>query len=570
MKKILCFAVVALATGFGMHARAAVTNASFNSWSFETLPVSTVIPSTEDPTVLPGPYGSWSADTNGENVAYITNETWGATPGFGFPIAGGTADHTNALYFNGSVTNHFSSSLLNGLRFTTEFLLKPGQLENLSLLDSVDPNARLAFYFNTASNFVLLHGVMGAWTTSDVATVAYETNAWLRISIDQDYAMENENNGSFMFSVSINGTGVTHAVNGSTRLNDSGGYEPGGADPKWFEMKSKGTAGNFGMNGLVGMGAGMVDDVVVSAPAGAAVTNVNATSAGNGTITPSGTVSITDGTPQAFTLTSVSGYYVSGLTLDATQINTNLSESVTSVVWSVDYAQVAAYGTNLTALFSEKSKTNVTASSINVAYGSVTPSGTVAITNGVARTFALSSEAGCYVSGLKLNTTTIYTNLVQTVTAQNYDVAYAQVVAYGDNVVALFEPKSGTTAEWLSNVFVIGPGGDYATFAIAATNDWDQDGFNNVQESIAGTAPKDSNDFLRVSAIVVNAGEVAVSFKGSALGTTNHYELKGADVVNGSYTNVSTRAKVSGDLSVTNATGEQKKFYKVVVPYSGE
>jgi hypothetical protein len=246
MKKSLWIAAAAMAVGYGMSAHA-VSNAVFGAWSFETLAPGVVIPASSD-TPLADPYGTWSADTN-NGVAYITN----ATPAnVGFPIAG---THDKSLYFDGSVTNHFDINALDGLRFVTDFLLKPGQLEDLSLLNQVDDSARLAFYFDTNGFFNLKYGgAIALWATSTFAVV-YDSNAWVRITIDQDYAAY-PNDGQPGFQIALNGTNVSSAA-GYTRTGNA--FSPSGT---WFEVHSGSTGGKFGMNALVGMGIGMLDDVV--------------------------------------------------------------------------------------------------------------------------------------------------------------------------------------------------------------------------------------------------------------------------------------------------------------------
>lgn len=473
MKKSLWIAAAAMAVGYGMSAHA-VTNAVTGAWSFEDIAAGTAIPSATD-TALPEPYGTWSADTN-NGVAYITNES---PSGVSYPIAG---THDKSLYFDGGVTNHFDTSAEAVKRFNTDFLLKPGQLEDLSLLNSVDNGARLAFYFDTNGWLNLLHGdSVGNWQTSTVSTVQYASNAWVRVTIDQDYdaLIEGYLPG---FSIYVNGTNVTH-TDGYTRDGDN--FTSGGG--AWFIMKN----GNpTGIRALVGMGIGMLDDVVNSVYSSTGPTDIE-----------------------------------------------------------------------------------VLASTFSAAYGSISPAGTQTIVDGTPKTFTLTVAEGvaAYVLGLKVGETTLFSNADQSVRTQSWDVTYANATALGTNVVALFAAKSGSSADWLDNAFTIGEGGDYATFAEAAAADADGDGFTNMQEAICGTDPEDAASYLKIDNITINAlGNVVVTFQGSAAGANSDYHLYAADTVDGTYASIATEGKDAGTQEIVVTPSTVKKFYKVVVPYTGE
>jgi hypothetical protein len=348
--------VVALTVGLAVTSQAQVTNAGFGTWTFEELSIGTKLLGASDPghPIAPG-YGSWSADTN-NGVAYITNSTVG-NPGFGMPSEGSS---TKALYFDGSVTNHIDATNHNiqDKAFFVDFVLLPGQLEDNSLLASLDSNSRLAFFWDTNGYFNLLHGENGNWVTSRWTDVQYDSNSWVRVTIFQDYTTEGAHyDGDSMFKVWVNGTNLSH-VNGYTRLGDNDYTQDG----PWFKMKSSSMPGNvYGMNALVGMGVGTLDDVVITDedPFGGPVQIEVVAASQNlayGTITPSGAQLIVQGSPQNFLLETVPGVdlYVAGLQVGSTQVYTNNNTAVTAQQWSVSYEQATAYGTNVTALFAVK------------------------------------------------------------------------------------------------------------------------------------------------------------------------------------------------------------------------
>ncbi len=347
--------VAAAAMGVAISAQSQVTNAGFGVWTFEEIALGTSLLGAGDSghPVAPG-YGSWSADTN-NGVAYITNSTVG-NPGFGMPSE--TGGSTKAVYFDGSVTNHINAqdSNIEDQAFFVDFVLLPGQLEDTSLLASVDPNSRLAFFFDTNGYFNLLHGEGGNWVTSKWTDVTYDSNSWVRVTILQDYTVLGaHNDGDSMFKVWVNATNLSHA-NGYTRVGVNNYTEDG----PWFKMKSSSQPDNiFGMNALVGMGIGTLDDVVITDedPYGGGPAQLEVVAASQnlayGSITPSGAVVIVSGSPQNFLLETTPGVdvYVSGLLVGSTQIYTNTTQTVTAQTWSVSYEQAAQYGTNVTALF---------------------------------------------------------------------------------------------------------------------------------------------------------------------------------------------------------------------------
>jgi hypothetical protein len=481
MKKILWIATAALAMGCVMNTYA-VSNATFGVWSFEQLSAGTVIPGANGTELATQPYGSWSAATNDENIAYVTNVDLSGVSTSLFPIATGT--HTNALYFSGAVTNNFDTSLLSGRRYKTEFLLKAGQLEDLGLLSQVSTDARLAFYFDTGSNFVLMcNNGAGAWTNLTFTSVKYNSNEWVRISIEQDdgYLPNDADSG---FSIALNGASISHEI-AMTRVGDV--FSPGNGTGTWF-VAMNAPAGMFGMKALAGLGIGLIDDVVTT-----------------------------------------------------------------------EYTAPASL--------------IVFARSFNSAYGAISPAGSVTIVQGVPQTFTLTVNGGvaAFVSGLDVEGTQTKTNTDDLVVSQPWDVTYEQIQVLGTNVTALFTAKAGTSAKWITDNFEIGGTNLYQTFADAEADDYDGDGFNNKAESIVGTDPKDPQSYLKITNITVNAaGEIVVSFQGSAAGTTNPYQLYAADLVNGSYASAGSTNKGAGEISINVAPSSAKKFYKIRVPYAGE
>lgn len=476
--------VVALAVGLAATGQAQVTNAGFGVWTFEGIDIGTSLLGAGDAghPIAPG-YGSWSADTN-NGVAYITNSTVG-NPGFGMPSEG--SNSTKALYFDGSVTNHINPADANieEKAFFVDFVLLPSQLEDASLLSSIDNDeVNIAFFWDTNGYFNLIHGnSLAYFVTSQWTDVQYDSNSWVRVTILQDWREEAMIENYSVFKIWVNGTNLSHANGYTTGANNT--YTTNGP---WFVMPNS-TSEPYGMRGLVGMGVGTIDDVV-----------------------------ITDQNP---------------------------------------------YGGPV--------QIEVIAASENLAYGTITPTGAVMIVQGSPQNFLLETVPGVdvYVTGLKLNSTQIYTNTDTAVTAQQWSVSYEQAVAYGTNVTALFAVKPGTPAQWITGSFTIGPGGNYLTFAEAFADDADGDDYSNLQEAIAGTNPTNAASYLKIDAITIDDdGNVIVTFEGSDDGASVDYEIHAADTVDGTYTNIVEVPKSAGTKNVAIDPGAApKKFYKVVIPY---
>lgn len=354
MKKNLWITAVAMAVGIGMSAQA--DDAGLGQWSFEELAPGTRIPSRSSPISSPTGYGSWSADTNtgtASGTAIITNST---APSGVLPISGAT--HTNALYFDGSVTNHFVISTPK--RFFTDFLLKPGVLENANQASAVTASSQLGFYFNSESNFVLLHGERGtANIIATTNTAIKASNAWYRITVEADYnAAGYETMEKSAFQIYINGVLFQHEL-GYLRTGDT--FNPAGVG-SWFP-----TINNSGasMTALVGIGVGLLDDVVTATTVdfGVSISEIgilaSTFNAAYGSLSPSGYQTITSGTPRVFTvMVATNMCYVTALTTNGVEVYGNANSSIVSTQWNISYEQVLVGGTNFVAMFAAKSGTS--------------------------------------------------------------------------------------------------------------------------------------------------------------------------------------------------------------------
>ncbi len=327
MKKSLWIAAVAMAMGLSAHADQAV----YSTWNFEDGTIGAALPAVG--------YTSWTSN----GVAYV--QSGGASGG-------------KSLYFEGVVTNQFNATTLNSKWYKMDFFMKPTRLESLELLDSVDATARMAFYFDVNSNFNLMHGKDGgAWTTSKWTGVFYDTNSWVRIAIEQDCAATVGTPAYSAFTVAINGTNLTSALAYTRTSTNNTGFTGPASGGRWFMVRT--STGGAGMSALVAMGAGMLDDVVntdqLIIPVKAASVNTAL-----GTITPVDGSSVTNTLPNTYTLTIPAGVaaYVTGLKVDSTQVYGNSDTNTPTKDWTLSYAQIHVYGTNVVALFEARPDTS--------------------------------------------------------------------------------------------------------------------------------------------------------------------------------------------------------------------
>ena len=123
---------------------------------------------------------------------------------------------------------------------------------------------------------------------------------------------------------------------------------------------------------------------------GAAAHTITASAGLGGAITPSGTVSVAHGASQTFTITPITGYQISNLTVDGTSVG---------VVSSYTFENVTAEH-SISATFSTKSYT-ITASAGTG--GSISPVGSISIPHNGEQTFTINPSTGYSIANVKVD-----------------------------------------------------------------------------------------------------------------------------------------------------------------------
>ncbi|MBI5016656.1 MAG: hypothetical protein HZB55_14350 [Deltaproteobacteria bacterium] len=117
---------------------------------------------------------------------------------------------------------------------------------------------------------------------------------------------------------------------------------------------------------------------------------VTASAGANGSISPSGSVTVNRGASQSFTITPAAGYHVAGVAVDGASVG---------AVTSYTLSNVTANHT-ISATFAVDTYT-VTASA--GANGSISPSGAVTVNRGASQSFTITPATGYQVDDVKVN-----------------------------------------------------------------------------------------------------------------------------------------------------------------------
>jgi hypothetical protein len=112
---------------------------------------------------------------------------------------------------------------------------------------------------------------------------------------------------------------------------------------------------------------------------------ITASAGANGSISPSGTVSVASGAAQIFSIIPSAGYHVATVTVDGSSVG---------AVTSYPFSNVTANHT-IAATFAVNTWTITASAGAN---GSISPSGTVSVANGAAQTFSIIPSAGYHVA----------------------------------------------------------------------------------------------------------------------------------------------------------------------------
>ncbi|MCP4713243.1 MAG: hypothetical protein GY869_31820, partial [Planctomycetes bacterium] len=155
----------------------------------------------------------------------------------------------------------------------------------------------------------------------------------------------------------------------------------------------------------------------------------------NGSIAPSGPVSVADGGAITFTITPDNGYQIADAKKDGVIIPT---EDIDSVNGCTNYSITAFDNHSIEASFSRKVYT-ITASA--KANGRISPSGSVAVAHGAGRTFTITPDIGFEIASVKKDGVIIPAEAILNVNGRG---SYTITVADNHKIEASFTGKSYT------------------------------------------------------------------------------------------------------------------------------
>ena len=125
--------------------------------------------------------------------------------------------------------------------------------------------------------------------------------------------------------------------------------------------------------------------------------NIDASSGRNGSISPSGNVSVREGSSQLFTITPGSGYYILDVAIDNVSIG---------AVSSYTFQDVSSDHT-IRAAFRQIPADSYTITATAGANGQITPSGTITLQEGGSQTFVISPDQGFEIADVTVNSQSI-------------------------------------------------------------------------------------------------------------------------------------------------------------------
>ncbi len=139
------------------------------------------------------------------------------------------------------------------------------------------------------------------------------------------------------------------------------------------------------------------EEITYTIPAPPTTYTINASAGSNGSISPSGTVSVTAGTSRSFAITPNSGYVVADVRVNNTSVG---------AVPSYTFSNVRSNQT-IAASFTAVTPTTYTINASAGSNGSISPSGTVSVTAGTSRSFAITPNSGYVVADVRVNNTSV-------------------------------------------------------------------------------------------------------------------------------------------------------------------
>jgi len=159
-----------------------------------------------------------------------------------------------------------------------------------------------------------------------------------------------------------------------------------GGQTYFFAVTARDTSGNE---------SPFSEEISYSAPVSTPTADftISASAGSNGSITPSGSITVTSGGDQSFAVTADAGYQIADVRVDGTSVGAVSSYSFSNV--TVDHSIQATFAPVVAAEF--------TISAAAGSNGSITPSGSIAVTTGGSQSFTITPDSGCRIADVTVD-----------------------------------------------------------------------------------------------------------------------------------------------------------------------
>ncbi len=134
-------------------------------------------------------------------------------------------------------------------------------------------------------------------------------------------------------------------------------------------------------------------DITITVAGVAANYTINAFASANGTITPSGEVTVSAGSNQSFAINASAGYHVADVVVDGVSIGALANYTLSGV--TANHTISASFAPGVAANFTINASVG--------ANGNITPSGAVLVTSGSNQSFTINASAGYHVADVKVD-----------------------------------------------------------------------------------------------------------------------------------------------------------------------
>ncbi len=242
----------------------------------------------------------------------------------------------------------------------------------------------------------------------NIDMIGYDSNSDRRFEIHTNYLSGSQVLKDALVAT-VNGSGLAlspQVVNPGATASDHGPFWNynigavalselffgGDGNPYYHSDRDRISAFNLGYFTELSKLAALTTARQAKSPSAVTYYTLTASAGAGGTISPAGSMQVTGGSNQTFTITPSAGYAISGVTVDGTPAG---------AVTSYTFSNVAASHT-ISASFNPVVVTyNITASAGTG--GSISPSGTVTVNSGSNRTFTITPSAGYTVAGVTVD-----------------------------------------------------------------------------------------------------------------------------------------------------------------------